>query len=322
MKLYGIIITLCSCLAITSFSVRAQQSRAQDSRPTTTIRIDTDLVMINVTATDKNGDYVRDLRADEFQVFEDGQRRKIDFFSVNDESTLTRPLAVVFALDLSGSLKPEEITTLHSAARKFTELMKGDSVFAALSFNDKVKVEQDFTSDVNKIEKAFARMNRFGGSTRLYDAVDKAVTMLDRRAPRFRKGRPLRHVVIVISDGFDSASIIDRRELIRRANAAGVTVYSITLPSYMLSPSKSTDRVITPFDASRIVPATGGKDFSANVSDFTPIFRALAEEIRASYALAYYPDVRDGKYRELRVATSRIGVQLRASRSGYTAPSK
>jgi Ca-activated chloride channel family protein len=322
MKLYGVIVILCLCFAVTPLPVRSQQPRAQDSRPTTTIRIDTDLVMIDVTVTDKNGDYVRDLRAEEFQVFEDGQRRKIDFFSVNDESMLTRPLAVVFALDLSGSLKPDEIITLHSAAMKFTELMRGDSVFAALSFNDKVKVEQDFTSDAGKIEKAFARMNRFGGSTRLYDAVDKAVTMLDRRAPRFRKGRPLRQVVVVISDGFDSASIIDRRELIRRANAAGVTVYSITLPSYMLSPSKSTDRVITPFDASRIVSATGGKDFSADASDFTPVFKALAEEIRASYALAYYPDVRDGKYRELRVTTSRTGVQLRASRSGYTAPSK
>jgi Ca-activated chloride channel homolog len=141
-------------------------SRA-DLRPTTTIRIDTDLIMIDVTATDKNGDYVRDLQADEFQVFEDGQRRRIDFFSINDESTLSRPLAVVFALDLSGSLKPEETRTLHDAAMKFTELMRGDSVFAAISFNDKVKVEQDFTSDASKIEKAFARMNRFGGSTRL-----------------------------------------------------------------------------------------------------------------------------------------------------------
>jgi Ca-activated chloride channel homolog len=132
----------------------------------------------------------------------------------------------------------------------------------------------------------------------------------------------MRHVVIVISDGFDSASIIDRRELIRRANTAGVSVYSVTLPSYMLPPTISKERVITPFDATRIVSATGGKDFLADVNDFTPIFKALAEEIRASYALAYYPDVRDGKYRELRVTTSRAGIKLRTSRSGYTVPSK
>jgi hypothetical protein len=128
MKLYRVIVILYHCFAVTPLLVRSQQPRAQDSRPTTTIRIDTDLVMIDVTVTDKNGDDVRDLRSEEFQVFEDGQRRKIDFFSVNDESMLTRPLAAVFALDLSGSLKPDEIITLHSAAMKFTGLIRANSV--------------------------------------------------------------------------------------------------------------------------------------------------------------------------------------------------
>jgi len=87
-----------------------------------------------------------------------------------------------------------------------------------------------------------------------------------------------------------------------------VTIYSITLPSYALSPTPSKERVITPLDASRIVAATGGRDFPADARDFTPVFKALAEEIRASYALSYYPDLRDGKYHELRVATTRSGV--------------
>ena len=129
-------------------------------------------------------------------------------------------------------------------------------------------------------------------------------------------------MIVVITDGFDSASIIDRRELIRRANLAGVTVYSMTLPSYMLSATPSRERVITPLDATRIVMATGGRDFSADARDFTPIFKALAEEIRASYALAYYPEWRDGKSHELRVKTSRAGVLLRVSRTSYLAPSK
>jgi VWFA-related protein len=284
-----------------------------------TIRLTTDLVVIDVTATDKSGAYVRDLRPEEIQVFEDGQERKINFFAMNDEVTLSRPLAVVFALDLSGSLRTDEMTTLRQAAMKFTELMKGDSVFAAMSFNYKVKIEQDFTPDPAKIERAFERMNRFEGSTRIYDALDRAVTMLNRSAPRTRNGRPVRRVVVVITDGFDSASIIDRRELIRRANDAGVTIYSVTLPSFALSPTDSTTRVITPLDASRIVSATGGQDFSADARDFTPIFKALAEEIRASYALAYYPENRDGKRHELRVKTLRPDIQIRVSRTSYTA---
>lgn len=287
-----------------------------------TIRVDTDLLVIDVTATDAAGNYVRNLRQDDFQVYEDGQLRKIDFFNVTNEVAFSRPLAVVFALDLSKSLKPEEIETLHQAARKFTEILKGESVFAVMTFNYNVKIIQGFTSDARKIEKSFAQTLKFEGSTRLYDALDRAVTMLDKRPLRSHQGFPLRRVIIVITDGFDSSSIIDRRELIRRANVAGVTVYSVTLPSYMLSPTHTGERVITLLDASRIVTATGGRDFDANAQDFTPIFKALAEEIRASYGLAYYPEVRDGKYRSLRVTTSRPGIQLRVSRSGYTAPTK
>ncbi len=296
--------------------------KPEQEKPSITLRIETDLVTVDVVATDKNGNYVRDLRPDEIQLFENGQPRKLDLFTVNDESTISRPLAVVFALDLSGSLKPEETITLREAALKFTTLMKGDSVFAALAFNYEVKILQGFTDDPHRIENAFAKADHFEGSTRIYDALDRGITLLERNAPRTRKGRQVRRVIVVITDGFDSASIIDRRELIRRANLAGVTVYSMTLPSYMLSATPSRDRVITPLDATRIVIATGGRDFSADARDFTPIFKALAEEMRASYALAFYPEQRDGQYHQLQVQTSRPGVLLRANRSGYQATVK
>jgi VWFA-related protein len=321
MKFLVISTALCfGLVAIAAAPAAAQQPNAQERRSALTLRLETDLVVIDVTATDKAGNYVRDLRADEIQVFEDGKQRDINFFAMTDEAALSRPLAVVFALDLSGSLRPDEMVTLRQAAMKFTELMQGEPVFAALSFNHKVKIVQSFTSKPEKIERAFEKMTNFGGSTRLYDALDRAIRMLDRDAPRTRKGRPVRRIVVAITDGFDSASIIDRREVIRRANDAGVTIYSITLPSYVLSPTDSGSRVLTLLDASRIVSATGGQDFLANARDFTPIFKSLAEEIRASYALAYYPETRDGKRHELRIKTSRAGVRLRANRTSYTAP--
>src|SRR5215475_153752 len=208
MKLRDVITVFCLGLAtIAASPAYAQQPDAQGRTSGLTIRMDTDLVVIDVTATDKSGAYIRDLRPEEVQVFEDGQERKINFFAVNDEAALSRPLAVVFALDLSGSLRTDEMTTLRQAAMKFTELMKGDSVFAAMSFNYKVKIAQDFTPDPAKIERAFANMNKFEGSTRIYDALDRAVTMLNRSAPRTRNGRPVRRVVVFITAGFDSASI-------------------------------------------------------------------------------------------------------------------
>lgn len=298
------------------------QEVIQEPKPAITLRLETDLVSIDVTVTDRQGNYIRDMKPDEFTLYEDGKPRKIDFFTVNDSLTLTRPLAVVFALDTSGSLKPEESRTLHQAAMKFTTLLQGDSVFSVLAFNNNVKVLQDFTNDVRRIENAFSRANRFEGSTRIYDAIDRGITLLERKSPRIRKGRPVRRVIIVISDGFDSSSTIDRREMVRRANAAGVTVYSITLPSYVLTATQPGMRVITPLDATRVVSVTGGIDLAADSRDFTPVFKALAEEISSSYIISYYPDWRDGRFHDLKVRTSRPGAELRVSRNGYLAPSK
>ncbi len=304
------------------FSLALQAQEKKRAAGDEVLKIDTDLVMVEVTAMDKRGNYVRNLTADDFRLFIDGQQRKIEFFNVTDQTTQSRPLAVVFALDLSGSLKPDEIETLRTSALKFTEIMKGESVFAALAFNYEVKVFQEFTPEQKKIERAFAKMEHFGGSTRIYDAIDKAVLMLSRRAHFSKSNKPLRRIVIVITDGFDSSSMVESRELIRRANAAGVTVYSITLPSYILSASRNTERVITPLDATRIVAATGGRDFAADARDFAPVFKALAEEIRASYGLAYYPEMRDGRQHQVRIEAVNSAFQLRTNRTTFVAPTK
>lgn len=291
---------------------------AQD-RPLT-LRLETDVVTIDVIATDQNGNYVRDLRPEELQLVEDGRPRQFDLFAINNQSSLSRPLAVVFALDLSGSLKPEETVTLRESALKFIELVKGESVFAAMTFNHEVKIRQDFTRDPRRLIQAFTRDVRFEGSTRIYDAIDRGVTLLEKKAPRFIGSRQVRRAMIVISDGFDSASVIDRREMVRRAVSAGVTIYSITLPSYILTATRRRERVLTPLDATRIVSATGGSDFAADAGDFSPVFRALAEEIRSSYAVAFYSLVRDGKFHRLEVKTTRPGVRIRLSRTGYQSP--
>src|SRR2546421_10850240 len=82
MKYWLPLVVFCFSLAALTLRSQAQQPRPQDQPPAGTIRIDTDLVVVDVTATDKKGNYVRDLRADEFQLFENGHPRKIDFFTV------------------------------------------------------------------------------------------------------------------------------------------------------------------------------------------------------------------------------------------------
>src|SRR5215470_19447765 len=288
-------------------AIGAMQQRPE-SRGDKPIKIETDLVAVDAAVTDKDGNFVRNLKQEDFVVYEDGQPQKLDFFEASEESELSRPLAAVFALDISGSIKPEEITKQREAAESFVKLVRPESVFAILTFNYEIRVLQDFTSDPRKVSQSFHKIGRTGGSTKLFQCIDRAISML-KHGPTFIDGRRLRRVVVVITDGYDSVDTIDQRELIKRANNEGVTVYSITIPSY--APTLATgsrDRAITLLDAAQIVPLTGGTDFSADTSDFTPALKAIAEEIKSSYTLAYYPPDKsrhDGRSHQIRVEVKR-----------------
>ncbi|MFY9608903.1 MAG: VWA domain-containing protein [Blastocatellia bacterium] len=285
------------------------------------IKLQTDLVAVDVTVIDKDGNFLRKLKAEDFVVYEDNEPRKLAFFEANEEAALTRSLAVVFALDTSGSIKPEEIAKQREAMASFTTLVRPESVFAVISFNNDIRVLQDFTNDVTKLRQGFKRIGQVEGSTRLFASIDRAISML-KRAPRYRGARRLRRVVIVITDGFDNVDTTDQQDLIRRANDAEVTVYSITLPSYMAGLGAN-QRSMTLLDVARIVPLTGGADFSADTKDFMPVFKAIAEEIRSSYTVAFYPpdtNRRDGRVHQLRIESKKSGAIVRASRTSYRAP--
>ncbi len=286
------------------------------------IKLETDLVTVSATVTDKDGNFIRKLKADDFVIYEDGQPQRLEFFEANEEAAFTRPLAVVFLLDISGSIEPEQLLKQRHAAQSFIKLVRPDSAFAVVSFAGDFKVLQDFTSDPVKIDRAFQRIKEVGGSTRLFGSIDRSVSML-KRAPRSRNGRRLRRVIVAITDGIDSVDPVDQPDLVRRAIEAEVTVYSITLPWY--SPALGGNRILTLLDVSRIVPLTGGKDFSADAKDFTPVFKAIAEEIRSGYTLAYYPpekNRRDGRAHQIRVEVRKSGAIVRASRDSYQAPAE
>ncbi len=305
---------------LASATVRSRQKTPSDE----ILTLDSDLVTVDLTVTNAKGEFVTDLKQNEIHLVEDGQPRGIDFFSASSQHDFKRPLACVIVLDISGSITRREVEIQRDAAQKFVGLVRPESLFAVIAFNQEVKVLQKFTNDAAGIGKAFDKIKDTGGSTRLFDTLDQAVTMLS-KAPLTRGGRRLRRVVVVITDGYDSSSTIAPAELIRRAAAAGASIYSITLPSYMATLDGHRERVITILDAHGVVPATGGLDFSADTDDYTPIFRAIADEVSSGYQLAFYPPdakKRDGKFHTLRVEVSRPGVVVRPSRQGYQSPEK
>ena len=287
------------------------------------LELESGLMAIDVIVTDAAGNFVRDLKQGDFQILEDNQPEKIEFFDKGVHAE-ERPLAAVFALDRSGSIEPDkgQVMEQQESAKRFMELLDEESEFAVVAFNNEIKILQNFTNDHHKISQAFEKAAKVEGTTKIYDAVDRSITML-KKVQTVKNGRRIRRVVIVVTDGYDSSSTINLQELLRRANDANVTIYSITIPNYMPMMGGKQQRALTLLDLSELIPHTGGMDYSADTYDFTPIFKSIKEELAASYTVAYYPSATsrgDGKFHSISVKISKPGVRIRLSRQGFSGP--
>ena len=301
----------------------------KEQEPEDVLRFDTDLVSVDVTAIDVQGRPVRNLRQEDFKVYSDGVEQPISFFQIEKRQGEARPLAIVFALDVSGSMTSEEILRLRSALRSFSNhLSSHPVVYSVMTFGMRVKTVQKFTSEPKKLDEALERIARDtpnGLSTHTYDAVDDAIRMLVRSAPRTREKRLMKRAILVVTDGFPVGDVVTPQTVIERANAADVSVFVVTLPSYSRVMASSAQTPLpTPLDVSGLAEMTGGRNVYANENDYAPLFRALAEEVSSAYVLAFYPPEekrRDGQVHTIRVEGPR-GLTLRQSRSEYRAASR
>jgi VWFA-related protein len=274
-----------------------------------------------VTVTDKEGKPVKGLNAKDFKLFENGVERQIDFFEPVRRQNENRPLSIVFALDVSGSMTSEELNQLRVAMQQFVKrLADYNSYFAVMTFGMEVKTLQSFTNKPEKLEKTFEKILRDqdGLSTHAYDAVDEAVRMLRKKSPPSLKNQMPRRAVILVTDGFPVGDVVSPKTVIERANDAETTVYSILLPSFSRLQGNRKP-LLTLLEASGLIEKTGGKSFYVHENNFEPLFKSLEEEITSSYVLAIYPKPetsRDGKFNEVRIETP-SNLKIRQNRTGY-----
>lgn len=285
------------------------------------IKVSTELVTFEVSVTDGRGNPVRNLKAEDFRVFEDGTERKIAFFEPIKKKSDNRPLSLVFALDVSGSMTPEEMNGLRHALENFIKTLADyESYFAVMTFGMRVKTVQSFTNRRKKLEQTFSRILRDqeGLSTHAYDAVDDAIRLIRKKSPSSLNDRLPKRAVILITDGFPVGDTVSPQTVIERANEAETSVYAVLLPSFSrLQPGSKP--LPTPLEASGLIDRTGGKSFYADAKNFESLFNALAEEITSSYAIAFYPSeekARDGHFHEVRIEMP-AGFQVKQNRTGY-----
>lgn len=288
-------------LLISAFTALAQDDDV--------IRTTTDNVVLNVTVTDKSGQYVKGLKASDFKVYEDGVEVKpemIASFSLQES-----PYAAVVLLDSSGSMEAR-FTLARSAAIRFLDGLREEDVAAVYRFDTRVERVQEFSGGRDLAPVAYAIHAK--GMTTLNDAIVEASrTLADR--PEHRKA------IVVLSDGMDTFSKASSDKAVESALAVGASIYAVDMSALEVSGGSGRQGAPT---LKGFADKTGGRFVAtAGGPALRDAFAGIAEELGQQYTIAYRPVNRthDGKWRKLEVKVSREDLTVR-TRKGYRAPKK
>ncbi len=275
-----------------------------DQRPI--LSAETDLVTLAVTVVDRDGVFVAGLRPEHFAVYDNNERRPVEFFSAEG-----LPATIGLVIDSSGSMRGrrEQVT---AAAMAFAALSHPLDELFTVNFNETVwsglPPALAFTADRDQLQAALAGAPAEGLSA-VYDAVDRALAHLEH-------GTRDRRALIVVSDGGDNASDQSLDYLVERARRSTAIVYTVTL----FDPD---DHDARPRALKRLAGATGGEAFTpARASDVVRSFERIARELRSGYTIGIQPpEMADGGFRSIRVmADAGDGRRLVArTRAGYYA---
>jgi Ca-activated chloride channel family protein len=298
---------LCLYLAVTAQAqVAAKEFKTAGSAREPVISLDTHVVSLTVTVTDKQGRHLSNLDRSAFTVFEDQVAQEITFFNHADA-----PASVAIVFDLSGSMREEKIARAKLALERFLPNCHPADEFSLIGFNDRAWLALDKTRDGEQLLRQFSSVKP-QGNTALFDAVALGLTHLERAAHQ-------RRVLLVVSDGEDNRSRVSLGQVKRMAQESAALVYAIGITDFFQRRSGGG------LSLSELAEQTGGKAyFPGNGEALSEAFEKIALELRQQYSLGYTPShfISDGRWRRLKVKvtpppeTPKIVVR---SRPGYYA---
>jgi Ca-activated chloride channel family protein len=273
------------------------------------VRVNTDLVVLNVTVTDKNGQYVKALKKSDFKVYEDG--KEVPASAIASFAFQDAPYAAVVLLDSSGSMETR-FSLARSAAIRFLDGLREEDVAAVYRFDSKVERVQEFSAGRDLAPIAYAIKAK--GMTTLNDAiVEASKALIDRPEPR--------RAIVVLSDGMDTYSKASSGKAVESALAVGASIFAVDMsaldtPGFANRQSAASLKEFADKTGGRFV-ATGGGQVLRDA------FAGIADELGHQYTIAYRPSntTRDGKWRTLEVKVDREDLTVR-SRKGYRAPKR
>lgn len=263
---------------------------ANSNTPRGDIRIDSTLVLINVTVTDPLNRFVTGLEKEHFKLFEDKSAQEIVQFSSEDA-----PLSVGLVFDTSGSMG-SKLQKSRMAAAEFFKTSNPEDEFFLAEFNDRPKLVVPFTHSSEEIQNSLT-FTESKGRTALLDAVYLAMNTM-------RKAHNPRKAILVISDGGDNSSRYTESEIKNAVREADVQVYAIGIFESMANRGRTAEEMNGPSLLSQLAEQTGGRAFQIeNVNELPDVAAKIGIELRNQYLLGYSPSnkERDGKYRHVQV---------------------
>jgi Ca-activated chloride channel family protein len=272
-----------------------------------------ELVPLTVTVTDRAGRYVPDLTAADFAIFEEGRRQAISHFASGDV-----PIDVGFLLDTSSSMRAN-LGLAQKAARGLRQRLRDGDRAAVAGIGSSVSLLQPMTPDLARVDEAL-RSTRADGSTALYDAV--YIVLRQYQQERQDSTEVRRQVIVLLSDGIDTASHVtfeDVLDLVRRVEA---TIYVVSLgKDPALSKNVVGDR--RTFESAHalntLARESGGRLFTPRTARELPaIYDAIAEELSHQYVIGYLPSQgASDTFRRVSVGVLQPRVGTARTRAGY-----
>src|SRR5918993_4345880 len=243
--------------AVLALALMAATAPAVAQQPT--FRAVIDLVNFGVTVTDRRGNYITDLTADDFEITEEGQKQSLTFFARGDQQESAPEMHVGLLFDTSGSMG-QDIQLSRSAAVKFLNTLSDAEDMTLVDFDTEVRVakygQKDFPRMVERI-----RGRKPDGWTAIYDALG---VYLDGASEN--EGRT---ILVIYSDGGDTRSTIGFSDLMTLIRASDVTIYSVGFLDNQSSSGRTEQRA----RLHQMAEATGGQSF----------FPSTMKDVEAAY---------------------------------------
>ncbi|MCC7007239.1 MAG: VWA domain-containing protein [Acidobacteria bacterium] len=326
-------------LLLLAAGLAATQAAAPQERQGFSFRTGVQLINIAATVTDQDGRFVPDLRAQDFEVYEDGVKQTIQQFEAERV-----PVSLGVVLDTSGSMAGEKIRAADAALSRFVFDLLGDQDEMFLyRFDSRPLLVEGWTPNRFAIGRHLGTMQPNGG-TALYDAVAVAV-------PMAQNGSRRKKAVVVISDGQDTSSRRSLDDLVSMIRATEVLVYAIGIdasggmqrpaaaaapartpspfpgaplpPARPASPSrpshpKSKEQLGT---LQRITDETGGRtELIVSARDLAPATANIADELSRQYFIGYGSSAaKDGRWHTIDVRLVHHGAHTVRARKGFVA---